>query len=1006
MKANHLLFPLLIWGMTAHAKSTTPAVTTSNNLNFIENKGQVRDQYGKSRNDIDFRIGTAGLNMFVGNGQLHYQWATQLTKNSPDEDHLVKTGMYRMDVTLIGANIHAQVTTENKQGYYERYYQPVLGEQGVTALAYQKITYKDVYPNIDWVLYVKNNIIEYDFVVRPGGKVSDIQLQYGGATALTVSNGALTATTPMGSLTEHAPVGHTDNGAAVKTHFELHGNKLGFAAESYNGTLVIDPTLSWSTYYGGSGTETMTAGCVTGDNSGNGYLFGSTQSTSGIATVGSYKDTLNVMADYIDVFLVKFNASGVRQWATYYGGEGEEDAGGTTCDAQGNVYISGTTTSTTGIASTGAYKTYLDSFYDQDAFLVKFDSTGSRLWGTYYGGEDEEEGYAVACDKSNNIFLVGSTASTTWIATTGAYQTAPAGSRDCFVAKFNSSGSLQWGTYYGGAALEDGSGVTCDSNKNVFITGSTKSTSGIATTGAHQTSYGGVKDAFLAKFDSSGNIQWGTYYGGNGIDQPFSVVSDETGNAYLTGFTGSDSAIVTTGSYQDTMDLAGDAFLAKFSSTGTIQWATYYGGSNAAQGNSVTYFPGYVYFAGLSSSTNHIASPGAFQDTIGGGQDAILIKFDTSGHRIWGTYFGGEATESGCGVFCNALSKVFLGGFTASYGLLTTVSCYQSSNGGGSSDGFLAMFDDCTLTQPDTLIGHDTVCRHGSYTYYVPVTAGATSYTWTLPAGWSGTSTTDTIHITAGIHSDTIKVAANYTCGTSAQLKKVITVSPLPTITPIGTSSICNDDSITLTSSTGTAYQWLQGGAVISGAHSNNYTVHTGNHYSVIVISASGCADTSIADTIIVHPTPVPVITASGMLLSTGTYTSYQWNRNGTAITGAVNPTYIMVIDSGEYTVTVVDSNGCTGTSVVYNPTEGVASVNANNIVSVYPNPTSGIIYITATQKVNVTITGIDGRQIATYKAPKEVDLSGLSDGIYLLRITDDKEGLISIQKMVKAKTR
>lgn len=338
--------------------------------------------------------------------------------------------------------------------------------------------------------------------------------------------------------------------------------------------------------------------------------------------------------------------------------------------------------------------------------------------------------------------------------------------------------------------------------------------------------------------------------------------------------------------------------------------------------------------------------------------------------------------------------------------MLTTPGCYQSSNGGGSYDGFLAMFDDCTLTQPDTLIGHDTVCRNGLYTYYVPIVTGATSYTWTLPVGWTGSSTTDTIHINAGTHSDTIKVAANFACGNSTQQFKVVTVSPLPTITPVGTSSLCNGDSVTLTASTGTAYQWLQGGVVIGGAHSNTYTVHTGNQYSVIVTSTNGCVDTSATDTIIVHPIPVPVITASGMTLSTGTYASYQWNRNGTPITGAINQTYTMVIESGDYTVTVVDSNGCTGTSTIYNPTAGVPNVNSNDLINIYPNPTTGIISISTMQKANITITGIDGRLIATYKAPKQIDLSSFSDGVYLLRITDDKEGLISIQKMVKAKNR
>lgn len=198
MNARHLLFPLLLGGLCSVTEPSNGQAfhnTQPQHLCFIENKGQVTDQYSKSRKDINFRVGGSGLSMFAGSGQLHYQWATP-TATRPDVFNT-----YRMDVELVGADPQAKVVTEQLQPYFERHYLPQSGEEAATAHAYRKITYKEVYPKIDWVLYIKSDNVEYDFVVRPGGKVSDIKLKYSGATHLSISkSGNLTATTPMGTV--------------------------------------------------------------------------------------------------------------------------------------------------------------------------------------------------------------------------------------------------------------------------------------------------------------------------------------------------------------------------------------------------------------------------------------------------------------------------------------------------------------------------------------------------------------------------------------------------------------------------------------------------------------------------------------------------------------------------------------------------------------------------------------------------------------------------------------
>ena len=230
------------------------------------------------------------------------------------------------------------------------------------------------------------------------------------------------------------------------------------------------------------------------------------------------------------------------------------------------------------------------------------------------------------------MYLTGYTPSTTGIATTGSHQAALGGNRDAFLVKFNSSGVRQWGTYYGGIGYDVGESCATDTSGNVYLAGHTAQTlsdSGIATTSAHQTTRSGSVDAFLVKFNSSGARQWGTYYGGTGNDLSYSCATDASGNVYLTGFSASTAGIATTGAHQTTRSGSVDAFLVKFNSSGARQWGTYYGGAGADYGHScATDASGNVYLAGSTGSTTGIATIGAHLATYGGSADAFLVKFD------------------------------------------------------------------------------------------------------------------------------------------------------------------------------------------------------------------------------------------------------------------------------------------------------------------------------------------------------------------------------------------
>ena len=287
----------------------------------------------------------------------------------------------------------------------------------------------------------------------------------------------------------------------------------------------------WGTYYGSSGSDEGFA--VATDPFGNVFVAGTTTSLENIAYEG-HQDQPGGVGPSRQAFLVKFDPDGVRQWGTYYGGAEDNEGLGCATDLNGNVYLTGLTRSPTHIAFNG-FQNEHSSGGNEDAFLVKFDPNGIRLWATYYGTSSHDRGYACATDAEGNVYMSGVTESDSIIAYNG-HQNTRGGMTDAFLVKFASDGNRLWSTYYGGSLAEFGYHCTTDPAGNVYMAGYTTSPSAIADAG-HQSTIGGQRDAFLVKFDPQGIRQWGTYYGGHLDEYGYQCATDANGNAYLTGNT-------------------------------------------------------------------------------------------------------------------------------------------------------------------------------------------------------------------------------------------------------------------------------------------------------------------------------------------------------------------------------------------------------------------------------------------------------------------------------------
>ena len=700
-------------------------------ISFTENKGQISDQNYNPRPDVLFSGEANGLTFHIRKDGISYQtsrvdsWKQQ-DKNLPEgmreegktDSVPDQMTIYRTDINWLGFNRDYTIENGESTAGFNNYYLPSCPDGAMNVKSYTDVTFKNLYAGIDVKWYEKNGELEYDFILAPNADYTKISWEIKGADKISIGeNGQLIIETPLGNIEEQAPIAFQGE-TMVEATWKIDGNNISFQLGSYNENevLIIDPVVrQWGTYYGGTGQD-YGLSCAT-DTSGNIYLAGITRSTSGIATTGAHQTN---HGGYRDAFLVKFNSSGVRQWGTYYGGTREEYGNSCATDASGNIYLSGFTSSTSGMATTGAHLATFGGG-DWDAFLVKFNSSGVRQWGTYYGGTAGEAAYHCATDASGNVYLTGEAKSTTGVATTGAHQTSKGSLEDAFLVKFNSSGVRQWGTYYGGSGNDYGHSCATDASGNVYLAGDARnSTTGIATTGAHKTTRGGVRDAFLVKFNSSGVRQWGTFYGGTGDDKGRSCATDASGNIYLSGYTRSTSGIATTGAHQTTFGGATeDAFLVKFNSSGVRQWGTYYGGTSNEIGYScATDASGNIYLSGYTRSTSGIATTGAHQTTYGGGlNDAFLVKFNSSGVRQWGTYYGGTGNDFGWSCATDTSGNIYLSGQTPSTSGIATTGAYQTTFGGATEDAFLVKFDACPATY-----SQDTITACDSYTWIDGVT--------------------------------------------------------------------------------------------------------------------------------------------------------------------------------------------------------------------------------------------------------------------------------------------
>jgi gliding motility-associated-like protein len=939
IKIKHFFF-LFMFSMfiSTHAVNEIPGISKAPSKSnfFTENKGQMIDLNGDAVPFVLFKAESPGLNMFITEKGLTYmlfKGEEEEKKNSVGDnfggsaDEQIEFEWNRVDVLLKGAVIKKEnIIKEGASTYFKQFYIAHCPNGVGQVYDYEKITIKDVYPGIDWVLYSNNEKgIKYDFVVHPNANPKDIELVYLSKKPVTLNEqGEIEINSTLGNIKENAPQSFL-NEAQISSEFKLNYQKKILVQEescyetsiafnfpnvdlsSRTSDLVIDPQLTWATFFGGSSFEGPLS--LTHDASGNIYTCGYVASANYPTQTNStyFQGTIN---GGLDFFITKFSNTGVMVWSTFYGGSSGEFAYGVACDLSGNLFVTGYTQSFDfPVQNSGTFfqGTFAGS---SDVFILKFDNSGNRLWATYYGGVSQELSASIGVDATGKVFVCGYTSSANFPTLNSGtfFQGALNGGTDAFVLKFDNVGNRLWATYYGGELSDQFNTLTLDNSGNLFLAGQTTSQS-FPTLNAStffQAANAGSQEACIVKFDNLGNRLWATYFGGSATDAANAIDCDSNGNLFVSGITGSSNfPLLNAGTFfQGTIGGGNDAFIIKFNNLGALLWSTYIGGTStegiAANDNLAIDQCNNVFVCFYTSSTGmpvlNACSTCYYNPVFSGGfNDQFLTKFSNNGAQIWGTFFGGVGGDFREATTVDNNGNFFVAGEWSTNSPAYPVvnpgggAFYNSVNNGGLDDCFIAKFSSTNSPSNYTT----SVCPGATVTININAQNCLSAAVYTLLPGpvvqvnpdfivSPNANTTYTLFV-SGVNSSSALVTQ------SAMV--TVTLHPGPNVAPSLVNGTCANP---ITSSVNLNVSFNPSG-------SPNYTVNWSPMPSTVTTVNSGTASGL-----------VPGINSITITTSNGCIVTHTFN-----VPPVPQPaSFVIVNPSNDYTVTCLNPNVALTTSV------------------------------------------------------------------------------------------
>jgi hypothetical protein len=765
---------------------------------------------------------------------------------------------------------------------------------------YGRVRYHGVYPGIDVEYYGNERALEYDFVVAPGADPSRIRMAFNGASEVTVGpTGDLSVLTEHGEVRLKKPFIFQERNGRRE---EIHG---GYIVDRANGSvmfglgeydrarpLVIDPVLLYSSYFGGSGSDTGTDIAV--DSSGSLYVTGYTSSLDfPLATA----DQPAHGGGDSDLFVARLNASGTDLLYSTYLGSGGGDAGmGITIDAAGNAYV------------TGLYS--MPPSFGQSVLVAKFSPVGALVYGSVFGTASGDVGYAVAVDAAGYAYVAGRTGgASNFPVTASAFQPIAGGFQDGFVSVLSpDGGSLVYSSYLGGDLNDQARAIVLDAAGYVYVAGGTMT--GFPTTaGAFQRTVGGFGDAFVAKINVGqtgiASLVYSTLLGGSDFEVAYSLAVNNAGNVYVTGSTDSGFDFPTTPGAFQTVGGGGncgtfdrprhcqDAFVTKLNAAGSgLIYSTFLGGLGHDFGNGIAVDgSGSAYVVGQAFAADFPVVD-ALQPAKASGccTDGFITKLSPTGNAlVYSTYLGGAADDFVSDVALDAAGNAFVIGAADSTNFPLVNALQPVSRGSG--DAFIAKIGGAACTFTVTPASRSVASAATTGTISIAPSSAS--------CGWSATSSANWLTITgnaSGTGNGTISYAASANTNTTARTASILAGGKTFTLTQSGATAI----TMTVTSPNGgeqlyanSSYQiaWTASGTVAS------FDVAASTDGGTTFVPVPGCAALAGSARSCTWAAPSPV-TANGRIRVTAR------DAAGGSVSDASNAAFSIVTGSGAITVT------------------------------------------------------------------------------------------------------
>ena len=441
-------------------------------------------------------------------------------------------------------------------------------------------------------------------------------------------------------------------------------------------------SIEWLTYLGGNSSDEL-FGIALANDSGV-VVTGRTSSPDFPATQGVSQDTF---AGSYDAVATRFDKNGNCLWSAYFGGTNFD--GAYQVIALDSVFVFAGMTNSTDLPVMNPAQANNAGGYD--AFLLMLNDSGQLVRSTYYGGTGSDQGLAIARGNNGEIVLAGSTTSSDLPNVSSGYQGTFAGMIDAFISVWDDSFNEQWASYYGGANVEDIHTVCVTPLNQIAFAGATRSFDFPVSANAWQSGLLSQPDNYIVKFDMSGNRLYATYFGGTNNEDANGIVGDEQGNIYLSGFTYSADFPTQGTIFQPTILGQQDVYVSRFDSTGQLVWSTFVGGGGQDIAWGMTRLGKYIFICGETESTTFPVSANAIQSACNASSDGFVIKMDTTGQMVSGTFMGGNGVDALLAMVVDADTNVIACGDSYSTDLAVTANAFQPVNN-TQGDGYVVKF--------------------------------------------------------------------------------------------------------------------------------------------------------------------------------------------------------------------------------------------------------------------------------------------------------------------------